>query len=111
MQSKLLAENPSPELRAYAVWLPMLWSDAREMWDGTTIPDSRVTHFWDSEMQVGEWFAQQVDGYEGISWDVYYLYGPDATWEAVPSPIVASGGTIYDERQTLEMQVNTLLAK
>ena len=75
------------------------------------MPDSRVAHFWDSEMQVGEWFAQQVDGYKGISWDVYYLYGPDATWEAVPSPIVASGGTIYDEHQTLEMQVNTLLAK
>ena len=75
------------------------------------MPDSRVIHFWDGDLQVGQWFAKQVDGFEGISWDTYYLYGPDATWEAVPSPLVGSGGTIYGERETLEMQVHALLEK
>lgn len=89
----------------------MLWSDAREMWNGTTMPDSRVIHFWDGERRVGAWFAGHVDGYEGISWDAYYLYGPDAVWETTPSPLVGSGGTIYSERQTLEVQVGTLLGK
>jgi hypothetical protein len=50
-----------------------------------------------------------VDGYEGIAWDIYYLYGPDATWESVPSPLVGEGGTIYGERVTLKMKLSTLL--
>ncbi len=87
----------------------MLGGDAREEWNGTTMPDPRVMHFWDGETVIGRWFAKQVDGYEGISWDTYYFYGPDATWESVPSPLVGSGGTIYSERQALQMQVSTLL--
>ena len=89
----------------------MLWSDSREMWNGTTMPDNRVIHFWDGERAIGQWFAEQVDGYNGISWDTYYLYGPDAIWESIPSPLVSSGGTIYDKRAELEMQVSTLLEK
>jgi hypothetical protein len=73
--------------------------------------DARVIHYWDGDRKVGEWFAENVDGYEGIAWDTYYLYGPDADWETIPSPLVASGGTIYSERDTLEMQVRTLLEK
>jgi hypothetical protein len=87
----------------------MLRGDAREEWNGNTMPDPRVMHFWDDEAEIGQWFAKQVDGYEGIAWDAYYLYGPDATWEAVPSPLVDSGSTIYSERQTLKMQVSTLV--
>ena len=89
----------------------MLGGDARERWDGTTMLDTRVTHFWDGERQVGEWFATEVEGYRGVSWDAYYLYGPDAKWETVPSPLVGSGGTIYAQREALKMQVNTLLEK
>ena len=79
------------------------------MWNGTNMPDARVMHFWDGEQAVGEWFAKEVDGYEGIAWDIYYLYGPDATWETVPSPLLGSGRTIYGERETLETQMHTLL--
>jgi len=87
----------------------MLGGDAREKWNGNTMPDSRVTHFWDGEYIVGQWFAKEVDGYEGIAWDVYYLYGPDAAWEDMPSPLVGEGATIYGERETLEMKLRTLL--
>lgn len=89
----------------------MLGGDAREEWKGATMPDTRVTHFWDGDALVGQWFAQQVDGYEGIAWDVYYLYGPEATWETVPKPFVSSGGTIIDKRDLLQMQVSTVLEK
>lgn len=75
------------------------------------MPDPRVIHFWDSEMQVGEWFAEKVEGYRGVSWDTYFLYGPDAQWETVPSPLAGSGGTIYGERETLKMQISLLLEK
>ena len=75
------------------------------------MPDPRVMHFWDGDHVIGQWFAKEIDGYEGISWDTYYLYGPDATWEAVPSPLVDSGGTIYGERAVLKMQISRLLEK
>ena len=111
MQNQLLAQYPSKEFRVYAVWLPMLWSDSREKWDGTNMPDNRVIHYWDGERVIGQWFAREIDDYEGVAWDVYYLYGPDATWETVPTPLLASGRTIYGERETLEMRMHTLLGK
>ncbi|MEO5888339.1 MAG: hypothetical protein ABIQ77_11830 [Anaerolineales bacterium] len=89
--------------------MPMLGGDAREDWDGSTMPDARVIHFWDGELQVGHWFAKNVDGYDGVAWDIYYLYGPDAVWDSVPSPVVDSGQTIYSERQQLQRQISTLL--
>jgi hypothetical protein len=89
----------------------MLWEDSRAMWNGNNMPDPRVTHFWDGEHVIGQWFAKEVDGYEGIAWDAYYLYGPQATWKTVPSPLAASGGTIYDERKRLATQARTLLEK
>ena len=109
MQTQLLTQLPSDQLRVYTVWLPMLGGDAREKWNGTTMPDPRVTHFWDGELQIGQWFAEQVEGYRGVSWDAYYLYGPDSKWETVPSHLLGSGGTIYDKRETLKMQVSTLV--
>ncbi len=89
----------------------MLWSDTRNRWNGTNMSDTRVTHFWDGERKVGQWFAEQVDGYEGVAWDSYYLYGSEAIWDTVPSPLVGSGSTIYAERVTLERQVRKLLEK
>lgn len=89
----------------------MLGSDARDEWNGTTMPDTRVRHFWDGETEIGQWFAQQVDGYDGIAWDVYYLYGPGATWEDIPSPLAGSGGTIYGERNTLKAQADALIGE
>ena len=89
----------------------MLAGDAREEWDGNTMPDPRVIHFWDGDRQVGEWFAEEVEGYRGVSWDTYYLYGPDAKWETTPSPLVGSSGTIIQEREQLEMQIQDLFGK
>jgi len=111
VQTHLLDKYPSAQLRVYAVWLPMLWSDDRGMWNGTNMPDIRVTHYWDGDRVIGRWFAKEIDGYEGVAWDSYYLYGPDATCDTVPPPLMGSGGTIYGERDTLDMQVNTLLKK
>lgn len=87
----------------------MLWGDAREQWNGTTMPDKRVIHYWDGETVVGQWFAEKVEGYQGVSWDAYYLYGPDATWDSVPSPLIGSGSTIYGERETLKTQLGSLI--
>ncbi len=111
MQSQVLAQYSSEQLHVYTIWLPILAGDAREEWNGSTMPDARVTHFWDGALQAGRWFAQQVDGYDGVAWDIYYLYGPDAVWENVPLPLLDSGQTIYAERQQLKRQISTLLEK
>jgi hypothetical protein len=111
VQTQLLAQYPTEQLQVYAVWLPMLVGDAREKWSETTMPDRRVMDFWDGEFVTGQWFAREVDGYQGIAWDVYYLYGPEATWENVPEPLESSGGTIYGKREALRMQLLALLSK
>ncbi len=111
MQTQLLDQYPSAQLRVYTVWLPMLWSDSREMWDGTIMPDARVVQYWDGELKMGQWFARGLDGYQGIAWDVYYLFGPDATWENLPAPLLGSGRTIYSQHETLAIQIRTLLKK
>lgn len=107
MQTQLLKEYPSEQFSVYTVWLQMYPSVSRDKWDATLMPDPRVKHFWDGELEAARWFAKQVDGYEGVSWDMYYLYGPDAVWASVPAPLIGSGGPIYQERQTLMMQVST----
>ncbi len=111
MQTQLLKEYPSEQLSVYAVWLQMLPSISRDKWDATLLPDSRVKHFWDAELEAARWFAKQVDGYEGVSWDMYYLYGPEAVWKTVPAPLVDSGGAIYRERDRLRTQLSALLGK
>jgi hypothetical protein len=91
----------------------MLPSISKDKWDATIMPDPRVKHFWDGELGAARWFAKQVDGYEGVSWDMYYLYGPGAIWETetIPGPLMDSRGTIYGERQTLMTQVSALLGE
>ena len=96
-------------MSVYAIWIPMLGGDSRDDWDRRNLPDPRVVHFWDGDYIIGQWFAREVEGYRGIAWDVYYLYGPQATWEAVPSPLAGSGGTIYQERERLKSQLTELL--
>lgn len=79
------------------------------MWDGRIMPDARVRHFWDGDFVVGKWFAQEVEGWDGIAWDVYYLYGPDATWDKTPEPALGSGGNIIDRREQLVSEIEPLL--
>jgi hypothetical protein len=109
VQTQLLKEYPSEQISVYAVWLKMYAANSREQWDETIMPDARVKHFWDGELKAARWFAKQVDGYEGVSWDMYYLYGPEAVWKTIPAPLVDSGGAIYRERDVLRTQIRTLL--
>ena len=66
------------------------------------LPDPRVTQFWDGGAVTSEWFAENVDHSPAPAWDVYYLYGPDASWTNVPGPIVSSGATIIGRSSALK---------
>ena len=81
---KILEEVPDPRLKVYVVWEPMLSGDSRELAEQMSrkTDDPRVVHqSWDGGQISGKAW-QQVLQLKGVAWDVYFLYGPDATWSA-----------------------------
>jgi hypothetical protein len=114
VQKEILEKSRSPKLRVYVIWFSMLPTDARSRWSwtGGVLTDSRVVHFWDEQRTLGRWFARQEnpqDETPGIVWDAFYLYGPDARWDAKLEPPVASGATVRDEADKLREKLVPLL--
>jgi hypothetical protein len=105
-----MESEPTAELRVYAVWVPFSGgtSEAADV-SRRVLPDPRVTHFWDGDAVTSDWFAENVDHSPAPAWDVYYLFGPDATWTVVPAPIVSSGRTIIGQSSTLQDAITPLL--
>lgn len=110
MQSEILEANPQADLRVYTVWLEMLAGDRRSAWDPDLMPDPRVEHYWDADWAAGRWFAEKVLGFEGIAWDVYFLYGPEADWADAPAPLISSGFTVIGKSDQLFNDITPLLA-
>jgi hypothetical protein len=110
VQREILEAAPAADLRVYAVWVPFLGgtSEAADV-SRRVLPDRRVLQFWDGSSLTSDWFARNVDHSPGPAWDVYYLYGPDATWTESPGPIVSSGGTIIGQSSALEAAITSLL--
>ena len=101
-------------MRVYAVWFDVLLGDDRVAWDPDLLRDARVTEYWDSERSLGQWFPRQ-DEYRPLifgplAWDIFFLYGPEATWVDVPLPLVASGSTVISKRGRLEQNLLPLLS-
>src|SRR5438128_9937250 len=48
-------------------------------WDPEVLNDPRVVKYWDPSEAVSLWFGQHVTHSQGIVWDHYILFGPDAT--------------------------------
>ena len=74
-----------------------------------------MTNISDRRFEVGEWFAQQ-DGYRdpargSLAWDVYFLYGPEAEWTDLPTPLLSSGTTISGKRDRLHEAILPLLSE
>jgi hypothetical protein len=99
------------DLQVYVIWFSMLPTDARSRWRWTNnaVNDPRVKHYWDEDRLVGQWFAAEVEGYEGIVWDAYYLYGPEANWGNEEPLLLSSGYTVYDGRESLLESIELLL--
>jgi hypothetical protein len=112
VRQNILASHPSADLRVYTVWLPMLVTDARSEWRRSALPDERVRHFWDGERVVGRWLADEDLGglgSAGVVWDAFFVFGPDATWDDVPRPLLASGAPVIDDTASLEAALSPLL--
>ena len=96
----------------YAVWVPFLsgTEEAAEV-SQRVLPDPRVVQFWDGSALTSSWFAKNVDHSSAPAWDVYYLYGPEATWTRPPKRLVSSGSTIIGSSSKLSGAIAPLLAK
>jgi hypothetical protein len=56
----------------------------------TRLPDKRVTHFWDGQIELVEAYktilpTKNVETGELVrAWDVYLLFAPEAEWKDQP---------------------------
>ena len=83
----MLDKLGAPDLRVYAVWVPILRTDMRLAVSRATtwLPDERVSHYWDAEGDL-------VNAYSRIlglpdsrpAWDVYLLFDGNAEWKDQP---------------------------
>lgn len=79
---RLLEEISDPRLKMIVVWESMLSGDSRDIAVRQTRrgTDPRILYqAWDPENLTGEVWAG-VMNIGSPAWDVYFLYGPDATW-------------------------------
>lgn len=109
MTEHIVEKYPGSDLQIYTVWVNQRVTDARDTVDPTLVRGSR--QYWDSEWATGRWLAEKDLGglgYTGAVYDVYYLFGEDATWDDVPGPLVVSGGPVVDA-SGLEAAVDKLL--
>ncbi len=63
-------------------------------------------------MAVGRWLATLDDfmGVRGpILWDAYALYGPDASWEDKPGPLLGWGTPVIRSRDSMSREIQPLL--
>jgi hypothetical protein len=109
VQTNILEKYPDSDLKVYAIWFEMLSGDARDTWDPAVLSDDRVRHFWDARGAAGRWYSKHVYGEDGIAWDVYFLYGPDAEWQSTPPPLISTGGDIISTTEPLAADVARLL--
>lgn len=72
-------------IEVYSVWVPILPSDLKLTVGRATktLPDPRVTHYWDGEGELVKGYAP-VLGIDEQAWDVYLLYDKDAEWKDTP---------------------------
>ena len=110
MRNEILGANPTASLRAYVVWVPFLGAnrESAHVSQGV-IADPRVLQFWDGAALTSNWFAKNVDHSSFPAWDVYYLYGPNASWATIPEPLVSSGGSVIGESSRLKGAIEPLL--
>lgn len=107
-----LEQHPSAQLQVYAIWLPMMPTDARSEWRARLLSDRRVTHYWDEDRVSGLWFAQANTadlGYAGIVWDAYFLFDRDASWDEAPAPVVSAGSPVVNREDALETGIRRVL--
>jgi hypothetical protein len=63
--------------------------------------DARAKHYWDGDRDLGHEVARILGRGDGpAAWDVFLVYGPDASWgdrpEATGAPVISETGALKD---------------
>jgi hypothetical protein len=112
VRENILDKEQSKDLRIYAVWLNQRSTDGRDEIDESILADPRVTQYWDQEGITGTYFAE-TDlgglGYAGFVYDVYYVFGPEATWTDGPEPLVGARAPVVSYTDELLADIRSQL--
>jgi hypothetical protein len=87
IETKVLEQIKDPNIRVYAVYLPMLRGDAADTVPAAMdeLPDERVSFFWDANGKQAQTYAPVLQLPKGqVAWDVYLLFNKDAEWKDQP---------------------------
>jgi hypothetical protein len=76
----------------------MLSGDANPKVAGLLV-DARAKHYWDGNRKLGREVARILGSDDGpAAWDIFLVYGPDATWgdrpDATGSPVISESGAL-----------------
>ena len=109
----MLPAEPSEDVRFFVVWVNRGTGDNRASVDPTILEDERVAQYWDGKGLTGATFASEGLGglgEQGFIYDVYYVFGRDATWEGkLPGPVTAVGARIVDGTDRVLAEVRAQL--
>ena len=115
IHDEILKEYPTLNIHVYAIWYEMYPGDSPKAFPSAkkTMPDARVTHYWDKKKATGRWFKTHVPSASDkpIMWDAYYLYDANAEWGTSLEPLVSHGRTILETRKELLRQISLLDGK
>ena len=81
LNDEFLANNHDPRLNVFVVHVPMLGARERQIARAKQFLTARnTTHYWDGAASISVAFQQQL-GIARPAWDVWFVFGPDATWD------------------------------
>ena len=103
--AQLLHDHPSPSLRLFVVWEPVLAIDrAPPAAPPPELADARAELYWDPSKLVSRALmagGPRDPGYDvtpnGTIWDTLVVFAPGARWDAAPPAHAHAGSDVVDD--------------
>jgi hypothetical protein len=93
MNKSLLSKTDDPRLQTFVVHVPVLTPppDAEDVPEAATLlHNENVRHYWNPSASFGWELAEAAGLKHGdepvYAWDVWLIYGPEATWDGANPP-------------------------
>jgi hypothetical protein len=93
MNRDLLSSTRDPRLQTFVVHVPVIGAESKHVPPAAELlPSENVHHYWNASGRFGRLLSDGIGLKNGkkpvYAWDVWLIYGPDATWsrEVIPQP-------------------------
>lgn len=121
-----LLSNLPAQAAVYLVHLPVVGGTPKHIPGAASlVKNAKFINYWDPKARVGKQFTDVLslrsNGEPALAWDVFFAYGPDATWGAAPplprvamhqlSPLDPNSNTVRLDSKVFARRVKSLLAK